>query len=196
MRNSNISSLKKTEDEHKDRISLSEKIWEKCEKLGINLNSLDSFMSYALNLEYKIDDVKYASSLKNYLDTNNKKGDILLKLNKKLNYIQSIGWNIESVIDVAESLRSTKRNKEEIKSDLSDLEGALKSINGQILLKQTEANLFANQTDKQSSIIDKLIGTIRILENRKSKLEGEIKDESQILENIKEEQKAIEKRRE
>jgi predicted nucleic acid-binding Zn-ribbon protein len=195
-RNSNISSLKKTEDEHKDRISLSEKIWEKCEKLGINLNSLDSFMSYALNLEYKIDDVKYARSLKNYLVTNNKKEDILLKLNKKLDYIQSIGWDIESVIDVAESLRSTKRNKEEIKSDLSDMEGALKSINGQILLKQTEAKFFANQTDKQSSIIDDLTGTIRILENRKSKLEEEIKDENLILENIKEEQKAIEKRRE
>ncbi|MCI2413351.1 MAG: hypothetical protein MPI47_08530 [Cuniculiplasma sp.] len=194
-RNSNISSLKKTEDEHKDRISLSEKLWEKCEKLGINLNSLDSFMSYALNLEYKIDDVKYASSLKNFLDTNNKKEDILLKLNKKLDYIQSIGWDIESVIDVAESLRSTKRNKEDIKSELSDLEGALKSTNGQILLKLTEEKLFENQTDKQSSIIDKLIGTIRILENRKSKLEGEIKQESQILENIKEEQKAIEKQR-
>ncbi|WMT49138.1 MAG: hypothetical protein RE472_08730 [Thermoplasmatales archaeon] len=195
LRNSNISSLKKTEDEHKDRISLSEKIWEKCKKLGINLNNLDSFMSYALNLEYKIDDVKYASSLKNYLVTNNKKEDILLKLNKKLDYIQSIGWDIESVIDVAESLRSTKRNKEDIKSELLDLEGALKSINGQILLKQTEANLFANQTDKQSSITDKLIGTIRILEDRKSKLEGEIKQESLILENIKEEQKAIEKQR-
>ena len=48
-------------------------------------------MSYALNLGYKIDDVKYASSLKNYLDTNNKKDDILLKLNKKTE-LYSIDW--------------------------------------------------------------------------------------------------------
>ena len=72
---------------------------------------------------------------------------------------------------------------------------ALKSINGQILLKQAEVKLFANKIEEHNSTFDEWNGVIRILKDRKSKLEGEIKEESLILEKIKEEQKAVEKQR-
>jgi TolA-binding protein len=181
-RNSEIKELEKSEYLQKDHLERSKRIWQNSEKLGIDMNALESFMEGAIDFKYDIKQINKAKDISRLMDNESNKKEVLSKISEALLSMEENGWGIDSLMKMATGMKKLKGSREDTVKAFSDLEGEFSEISKDIeKMKKGRDAISADINDLNSRLTAHKM-ELTELRNERTRLEIQIEHMEKTLE--------------